>query len=150
MQGWGGVGGDPGPYSPSSLVAAEVGGGLSQAGPGRGEHSFSHGLYGEPREPPLGSERGGRTTPRLWAHIASSRGRPCPPGRLPAWISTWCQERAGAQAGKGGGVGGAESGELGSGGEPTGLHPIILRSWSSGLPGGAPAEQRACAGEGSP
>lgn len=102
------------------------GGGLSQAGPGRGEHSFSHGLYGEPREPPLGSERGGRTTPRLWAHIASSRGRPCPPGRLPAWISTWCQERAGAQAGKGVGLEGRSLGSWGRGASPRVYTPSSL------------------------
>lgn len=95
-------------------------GGLSQAGPGRGEHSFSHGLYGEPQEPPLGLRAGVAGPPfASGLIIASSRGRPCPPGRLPAWVSTWRQERAGAQAGKGGGVGGAESGEPGSGrGEP--------------------------------
>lgn len=149
MQGWGGVGGDPGPDSPSSLVAAEVGGAVpGWAGPWR---TFF--LPWTLRRAPgtaLGLRAGWQDHPSPLGSYSQLQGAPLPT-RAPPSLDQHLVSRKGRSPGRErGGVGGAESGELGSGGEPTGLHPIILRSWSSGLLGGAPAEQRACAGEGSP
>lgn len=67
MQGWGrgggGVGGDPGPDSPSSLVAAEVGGGCPRLGRAVENILSPMDSTESPGNRPLGSERGWQDHP---------------------------------------------------------------------------------------
>lgn len=158
MQGWGagrgggGVGGKPGPTPPPRSWQRRLGGAVpGWAGPWR-TFFLPWTLRRAPGTAPWAQSGGGRTTPRLWAHYSQLQGAPLPT-RAPPSLGQHLASRKGRSPGRERGWGwrgGVWGAGVGSGRARAGLHPIILRSWSSGLPGGAPAEQRVCAGEGPP